>query len=505
MQVFLLALGALLAARGARGSQRRASEGVFRRRAHRVQQGRCTYTFVLPEAEPAPCHSPAGDPPGIHAPAAGLPREPFPASDGGPQASPKVRQLERILENNTQWLMKLENFIQMNIKTEMAHIQQNVVQNQTAAILEIGTNLLSQTAEQTRKLTDVETQVLNQTSRIEIQLLENSLSTNKLEQQLLVQTSEIHKLQDQNSILETRVRQMETKHLKELEDIRTEKDQLQQLVSHQSNTIDGLEKSLHVASSNASLLQQQQLHLLESVQNLVSMVSQGKVLLKKDDRMFQDCMAILQAGFNLSGVYTIHINNLTEPKKAFCDMETDGGGWTVIQRRINGSVSFQKTWKDYKQGFGAAAGEYWLGNEAVHYLTGQAPYTLRVELLDWEGNRAYAQYDKVRLAGERQRYRLALKGYKGSAGLQSALPLQGTSFSTWDSDNDNCMCKCAQMLSGGWWFDACGQSNLNGIYYPARHNIRKLNGVRWHYFQGPGYSLKATRMMIRPSSGREGA
>ncbi|XP_015671662.1 angiopoietin-4-like [Protobothrops mucrosquamatus] len=402
-------------------------------------------------------------------------------------------------------VLLLENFIQMNIKTEMAHIQQNVVQNQTAAILEIGTSLLSQTAEQTRKLTDVETQVLNQTSRIEIQLLENSLSTNKLERQLLMQTNEIHKLQDQNSLLETRVQQMETKHLKELEDIRTEKDHLQQLVSHQSNTIEGLEKSLHVASSNASLLQQQQLQLLESVQNLVSLVSQGKVLLKKEDRLFQDCTDVLQSGFNLSGVYTLQINNLTEPKKAFCDMETDGGGWTVIQRRVNGSVSFQKSWKEYKQGFGAAAGEYWLGNEAVHLFTNQAAYALRVELLDWEGNRAYAQYDKFRVASERQRYRLALRGYKGSAGLQSALPLQGTSFSTWDSDNDNCLCKCAQMLSGGWWFDACGQSNLNGIYYPARHNIRKLNGVRWHYFQGPGYSLKATRMMIRPSSGREGA
>uniref|UniRef100_A0A8C5SNK3 Fibrinogen C-terminal domain-containing protein n=1 Tax=Laticauda laticaudata TaxID=8630 RepID=A0A8C5SNK3_LATLA len=197
---------------------------------------------------------------------------------------------------------------------------------------------------------------------------------------------------------------METKHLKELENIRTEKDHLQQLVSHQSNTIEGLEKSLHVASSNASLLQQQQLQLLESVQNLVSLVSQGKVL-KKEEQLFQDCMDILQSGFNLSGVYTLHINNLTEPKKAFCDMETDGGGWTVIQRRINGSVSFQKTWKEYKQGFGAVAGEFWLGNQAVHLLTNQAAYALRVELLDWEGNQAYAQYDKVRLAGERQRYR----------------------------------------------------------------------------------------------------
>lgn len=51
----------------------------------------------------------------------------------------------------------------------------------------------------------------------------------------------------------------------------------------------------------------------------------------------------------------------------------------------------------------------------------------------------------------------------------------------------------------GWWFDACGLSNLNGIYYPARHHVRKLNGIRWHYFQGPSYSLRATRMMVRPT------
>lgn len=41
----------------------------------------------------------------------------------------------------------------------MAQLQQSVVHNRTAAMLEMGTNLLSQTAEQTRKLTDVETQV----------------------------------------------------------------------------------------------------------------------------------------------------------------------------------------------------------------------------------------------------------------------------------------------------------------------------------------------------------
>lgn len=49
------------------------------------------------------------------------------------------------------------------MKKEMVEIQQNAVQNQTAVMIEIGTNLLNQTAEQTRKLTDVEAQVSNET------------------------------------------------------------------------------------------------------------------------------------------------------------------------------------------------------------------------------------------------------------------------------------------------------------------------------------------------------
>lgn len=41
----------------------------------------------------------------------------------------------------------------------MEEIKRSTVHTQTAAMLEMGTNLLSQSAEQTRKLTDVETQV----------------------------------------------------------------------------------------------------------------------------------------------------------------------------------------------------------------------------------------------------------------------------------------------------------------------------------------------------------
>lgn len=55
--------------------------------------------------------------------------------------------------------LQIENYIKESMKAEMAQLQQSAVHNHTAAMLEMGTNLLSQTAEQTRKLTDVETQV----------------------------------------------------------------------------------------------------------------------------------------------------------------------------------------------------------------------------------------------------------------------------------------------------------------------------------------------------------
>ncbi|NWQ90502.1 ANGP4 protein, partial [Burhinus bistriatus] len=485
--------------------QRRALEGGSRRRYHRVQHGHCSYTFVLPEADPPPC-PPA---PVVPGPANALLQRDSPASTAHAShgATQRLRHLERILENSTQWLLKLESYIQTSMKPEMAQLRQTAVQNQTATMLEIGSTLLNQSAEQSRKLTDVEAQVLNQTSRIEMQLQENSLSTTKLEKQLLLQTNEIHKLQNRNNILEVRVLEMETKHQAELAGARSEKEKLQRLVSRQSGTIEELEKSLLAASANTSLLQRQQLQLLESVQSLVRLVSQGRGEPERAGRVWaagelltlpRGCQGAVPAPPAL--IALLCSPSRLSPLQAYCDMETDRGGWTVIQLRTNGSLSFQRSWREYKQGFGDAAGEYWLGNEAVHILTSQAPYALRVELRDWEGGQVYAHYGKFQLGSERQLYRLSLQDYSGTAGQQSGMALQGTRFSTRDADNDNCLCKCAQMLSGGWWFDACGLSNLNGIYYPARHNIRKLNGIRWHHFQGPSYSLKGTRMLIRPAS-----
>ena len=81
----------------------------------------------------------------------------------------------------------------------------------------------------------------------------------------------------------------------------------------------------------------------------------------------------------------------------FGDHTCTGGGWTVIQRRLGGSVPFNRTWEEYKLGFGNKDGEYWLGNENIHLLTNQKEYSLRIELQDWEGNQTFAEYSTFRL------------------------------------------------------------------------------------------------------------
>ncbi|XP_066572061.1 angiopoietin-1 [Amia ocellicauda] len=466
------------------------------RRYNRIQQGQCTYTFILPEND-SNCRE--GKPGQYNTNA--LQRD-APQVDQE-YSTQKIQHLEHVMENYTQWLQKIENYIQENMKKEMAQIQQNAVHNHTATMLEIGTSLLSQTAEQTRKLTDVETQVLNQTSRLEIQLLENSLSTNKLEKQLLVQTNEISKLHEKNSFLENKMLEMDDKHKEELEALRDEKTSLQDLVGRQSNIIQELEKQLNKATGNNSILQKQQLELMETVHSLVNLCSKDGVVPNstkraEEDKKFRDCADIYHAGFNRSGVYTIHINNMLETKKVYCNMEAAGGGWTVIQHREDGSVDFQRTWKEYKMGFGSPTSEHWLGNEFVFLLTSQRQYALRIELTDWDGKQAFSQYDRFHIGNEKHNYRLFLKSHSGTAGKQSSLVIHGADFSTKDVDNDNCVCKCALMLTGGWWFDACGPSNLNGMYYTQGQNLGKLNGIKWHYFKGPSYSLSATTMMIRP-------
>ena len=85
----------------------------------------------------------------------------------------------------------------------------------------------------------------------------------------------------------------------------------------------------------------------------------------------------------------------------------------MFQKRLDGSVDFYLNWSDYKVGFGDLNGEFWLGNDKIHRLTSDGNQRLRVDLEDFEGNTAYAEYDMFGVMGEKHKYRLILGSYSG--------------------------------------------------------------------------------------------
>ncbi|XP_062596823.1 ficolin-1-like, partial [Saccostrea cucullata] len=85
-------------------------------------------------------------------------------------------------------------------------------------------------------------------------------------------------------------------------------------------------------------------------------------------------------------------------------MSTDGGGWTAIQRRQDGSTDFYRTWRDYKQGFGDPSINYWIGSDAIQEMTKNKNQELRFEFQSFDGAKAYAHYSSFYVGNEDSKY-----------------------------------------------------------------------------------------------------
>ncbi|XP_005987363.1 angiopoietin-related protein 2b [Latimeria chalumnae] len=214
---------------------------------------------------------------------------------------------------------------------------------------------------------------------------------------------------------------------------------------------------------------------------------------------WRDCLQAMESGMENSGVYYVKPENTNQLVQVWCDQTHDPGGWTVIQRRQDGSINFFRNWEAYKQGFGNIDGEHWLGLENIYLLTNQDNYQLLITMEDWEGRKFYAQYASFRLEPESDYYRLRVGRYNGNAG-DSFTSHSGKRFTTLDRDHDSYPGNCAHSQKGGWWYNACAHSNLNGVWYHGnRYRNKYSDGIYWNGLNSNFYSLKKVVMMIKPN------
>jgi len=195
-------------------------------------------------------------------------------------------------------------------------------------------------------------------------------------------------------------------------------------------------------------------------------------------------------------------------------MTTEGGGWTVIQRRQNNNTDFYRAWQEYKTGFGKMDGNFWLGLEKIHRITQIENHELLVTMVvEDSGTFNYkAKYDLFKVDSAATEYQLDIGSYlsaQSDAG-DSLTTHDNEKFSTSDNDNDGDSTEnCAEKFHGAWWYHStgCYESNLNGRYYDGKYGnydntmpSAVADGIVWHTGGGFWNSLKEVTMSIRPSS-----
>ena len=207
---------------------------------------------------------------------------------------------------------------------------------------------------------------------------------------------------------------------------------------------------------------------------------------------FTSCVDVLNAGHIQSGVYTLRISDTYKSINVYCDQETDGGGWLVFQRRQDGSVDFYRSWEEYRHGFGNITSEFWLGNDYLYEFT-KSQQELRVDLLDFSGNNAYAKYSSFSIGSLSESFALSISGYSGTAG-NSMTPDNGAGFVTEDGGTGNR--GSVKSYKGPWWHKSNYYSNLNGMYFDSETS--STQSLSWYHWKNAYLSLKGSEMKIRP-------
>ena len=215
-------------------------------------------------------------------------------------------------------------------------------------------------------------------------------------------------------------------------------------------------------------------------------------------------MELMEQGQAASRVYTLTGNGMNFD--VYCNMTLRGGGWTVIQQRMDGSVAFNRTWQDYRNGFGDPNGNYWLGLEKIRRLVTQPGKIFQLyfgmQSFNPRDTYRFSLYNSFSIGSEADNYTLHIGTLDPDSNADDALSYHnGRQFSTPDRDNDSSLrTHCAKLFKAGWWFHSCHDSLLNGHWYAdgLMADLNLPDGIIWDTWAGDRESLKATMMAVRP-------
>ncbi|XP_052843506.1 fibroleukin-like [Drosophila gunungcola] len=232
---------------------------------------------------------------------------------------------------------------------------------------------------------------------------------------------------------------------------------------------------------------------IEDLRSQISLISEVNEQLKNLNKRDESLPEFCPSG-RPNGIYKVSLRGV-DPFEVPCISSTPG--WTVIQRRFDGSVNFTRGWEEYKDGFGDVSQEFFIGLEKLYLMTQAQPHELYIQLRNADGISRYAHYDDFCIGSANESYKLNAVGkYSGTAG-DYLTQLTENNFSTFDRGH-----QCGRTPIGGWWEDrSCILSMLNGNYYKGGQIPEgSSGGIYWGSFVTNKGSLTFVQMMIKPKA-----
>ncbi|KAI0243156.1 Angiopoietin-1 [Lamellibrachia satsuma] len=169
------------------------------------------------------------------------------------------------------------------------------------------------------------------------------------------------------------------------------------------------------------------------------------------------------------------------PFPVFCTIDK----FIVVQRRrAPFDLPFNRTWNDYKNGFGDVSGEFWLGLEKLYRITNQPylKYSIRLEMKLTSGVLHYLEYNDFYIGDEKERYKIANIG-TATAKTVSYYIYKGHTFFTRDKDTSR---KLGATYNGFWYHPTSTSYN----YVLLNRNVPSWTGISG--------SVAYTEIKIRP-------